>query len=94
MTKGVNGTVKDLFREYKRLGDFEWQHLIEHFGSANASAFAIEFTNTELLPNPIRLAEIDQILVRNSMKKQPFASAVRINQAAFEEIYTRSKNKG
>ena len=93
LTKGVNGTVKDLFREYERLGVFEWRHLIDHFGDANAPAFAVEFTNTELFPNPISLDELNAILVEDGMKRQQFVSSVKISQVAFEKIYQRASNQ-
>lgn len=87
MTNGVTGTVKDLYREYQRLGVFEWRHLIHHFEKPDADAFAMEFTNTELLPNTISLDEVNAILIENGMKRQQFVSAVKISQIAFEAIY-------
>ena len=87
MTKGVHGIVKDLFREYRRLGVFEWKHLMNHFKSPTAEAFAIEFTNTELFPNPIRLDDVNNILVKAGMKRQLFPSALEINPVAFQELY-------
>ncbi len=90
MTKGVTSTVKNLFREYQRLGVFEWRHLLEHFGEPNASAFAMEFTNTELFPQPISLDELNAILEEDGMKRQQFVSAVEIRQKAFETIYLQA----
>jgi len=90
MTQGVTGTVKDLYREYQRLGVFEWRHLMDHFGSPDAAAFAMEFTNTELFPRTISLDELNAILVENGMKRQQFVSAVEISQAAFETIYLQA----
>lgn len=93
LTKGVTGTVKDLYREYQRLGVFEWRHLMEHFGSAESPAFAVDFTNTELFPRPISLDDLNTILVEDGMKRQQFVSAVKISQKAFEKIYQRASKQ-
>jgi ribosomal protein S18 acetylase RimI-like enzyme/predicted nucleic acid-binding protein len=90
LTRRVNGTVKNLFKEYQRMGVFEWPQLMNHFGSSEAEALAIEFTDTELLPSPIRLNQVNDILEKNSMKRQQFVSSVKIPFAAFEEIYKKS----
>ncbi len=90
LTKGVTGTVKDLYREYQRLGVFEWRHLMDHFEKPDAPAFAMEFTNTELFPKTISLDELNTILVEDGMKRQQFVSAVEISQAAFEKIYQQA----
>jgi hypothetical protein len=93
LTKGVTGTVKDLYREYQRLGVFEWRHLMDHFEKPDASAFAMEFTNTELFPRTISLDEVNTVLVEDGMKRQQFMSAVKISQAAFEKIYVHASKK-
>lgn len=90
LTKGVTGTVKDLYREYQRLGVFEWRHLMDHFKKPDAPAFAMEFTRTELFPKTISLDELNTILVEDGMKRQQFVSAVEISQAAFEKIYQQA----
>lgn len=91
MTKGVRGSVKNLYREYQRMGVYEWKHLMEHFkGNPHANAFALEFTNTELFPNPIRLDKVNEILVQHGMKRQSFPSALKIDAAAFQQIYVQS----
>lgn len=89
LTEGVSGTVKNLFRNFESLGVFEWPQLIEHFGSAEALAFAIQFTNTELLPSPITFDETNDILEEYGMKRQIFNSCIQLNQDAFEPIYIR-----
>ena len=60
---------------------------MDHFGDANALAFAMEFTNTELFPTPISLDEVNTVLIQAGMKRQQFVSAVEIGQQAFEKIY-------
>lgn len=89
MTKGVTGTVKDLFREYHRLGVFEWRQLMDHFKSSEAMAFALEFSNTELFPSPISLDDVNSILLEQGMKRQQFVSAVKVPLNAFKRIYMR-----
>ncbi len=93
MTKGVTGTVKDLYREYERFGVFEWRHLMDYFEKPDAPAFAMEFTNTELFPRTISLDELNTVLVEDGMKRQQFVSAVEISQAAFEKIYLHASKQ-
>ena len=87
MTKRVTGPVKNLFRQYERMGVFEWKQIKEHFGDANAEAAAIEFTDTELLPNPISFDRANEILALVGMKPNQFQSALRIPPEAFNLIY-------
>lgn len=87
LTKRVAGTVKDLYREYARIGVFDWPQLIQHFGRFDEEALALEFTNTELLPNRMSLEAVNEILVNHEMKKQQFMSTIKIPSEAFQEIY-------
>lgn len=90
LTKRVTGTVKNLFREFQRFGVYEWHHLMEHFKDADAQGLAIEFTSTELFENPISRDDVNDVLESHGMKRQIFASAIAIPDAAFHEIYSRS----
>ena len=87
MTKRVTGPIKDVFRQYERMGVFEWKQIKEHFGSAAAEAVAIEFTDTELLPHPVSFNRANEILAATGMKPNPFQSALRITPPAFHQLY-------
>lgn len=87
MTKRVTGAVKDVFRQYERMGVFEWKQLMAHFGSASARATAIEFTDTELLPNPVGFDRANEILADTGMKPNQFQSALQVGPAAFHRLY-------
>jgi len=87
MTKRVTGSIKNLFRQYERMGVFDWKQIKEHFGDANAEATAIEFTDTELLPNPISFDRANEILTQAGMKPNRFQSALRVPAEAFELMY-------
>ncbi len=64
---------------------------MEHFKAANAAAFAVEFTNTELFSHPIPLDTANAILLQQGMKKpQIFASSVRIPDDGFRAIYQQA----
>ncbi|WP_235908763.1 hypothetical protein [Roseiconus nitratireducens] len=90
LTRRVAGTVKILFREFQRFGVYEWRHLMEHFKDPDASGIAIEFSSTELFENPVSRDDVNDILESHGMKRQIFASAVAIPDAAFHAIYVRS----
>lgn len=89
LTQGVTGTIKTLFRRFESLGVFEWQQLLDHFGEADASGFAVHFTNTELLPSPITFNDTNDILETCGMKRQQFNSSIQITPQAFEHIYQK-----
>jgi hypothetical protein len=87
MTKRVTGPIKDVFRQYERMGVFDWKQIKEHFGNANAEAVAIEFTDTELLPHPVSFKRANEILTDNGMKFNQLQSALRITPSAFHQVY-------
>lgn len=87
MTKRVTGTIKDLFRQYERMGVFEWKQIKEHFGDASAPAVAIEFTDTELLPRPVSFNRANDILAATGMSRNQFQSALRITAPTFHQLY-------
>ncbi|WDQ16781.1 GNAT family N-acetyltransferase [Rhodopirellula sp. P2] len=87
MTKRVTGPIKDVYRQYERMGVFEWKQIKEHFGKATSEAVAIEFTDTELLPHPINFTRANQILVQTGMKANQFQSALRITAPTFHQLY-------
>ncbi len=91
LTKGVIGTVKNLFREFARMGVFEWPQLMEHFGGPEAFGLALEFTDTELLEQPVSFDTLNDILEESGMKRQQFMSTVEIPPDAFHEVYRRSR---
>lgn len=90
LTKRVTGTAKNLFREFQRFGVYEWHHILQFFKQADTAALAIQFTDTELLENPLTLEDVNQILRSHGMGTQTFPSAVKIPDAAFHEIYSQS----
>nr|WP_231598433.1 hypothetical protein [Crateriforma conspicua] len=90
VTRRVTGSVKNLFREFQRFGVYEWRHLMDHFGSPDAEGLAIEFTSTELFENPVTLDDVNDVLEKHGMRRQIFASAIAIPDAAFHEIYSQS----
>lgn len=87
MTKRVTGPIKDVFRQYERMGVFEWKQIKGHFGEATAEAVAIEFTDTELLPHPVSFTRANEILMQTGMKANQFQSALRITPSTFHQLY-------
>lgn len=55
----VVGKPKELFRQFRRLGIYEWQHVMKIAeGSEDQPLMAVRFTDTELFPAPIPLDEL------------------------------------
>lgn len=87
MTKRVTGPIKNVFRQYERMGVFDWKQIKKHFGKATATAVAIEFTDTELLPFPVTFTRANEILQQTGMKTNQFRSALRITPLTFHQLY-------
>ncbi|EMI41545.1 GNAT family N-acetyltransferase [Rhodopirellula sp. SWK7] len=90
LTRRVTGRVKNLYRQFNRFGVYEYQHLIEHFGSPEAEGLAMEFTGTELFRNMLTLDDVNMVLESHGMRRQTFQGALALPAEVFYEIYTRS----
>lgn len=82
---------KALFRRFKRLGVYEWSHVLETAKrDLQNDVMAIRFHDTELL-RPVSWNIFQEILLRHSIKTN-IESPVRITTKAFEEIYALALN--
>lgn len=55
----VVGKPKELFRQFRRLGIYEWKHVLDAAkGNENQSLMAVRFSGTELFNMPIGLEEL------------------------------------
>lgn len=55
----VVGKPKELFRQFRRLGIYEWKHVMKVVeGSEDQYLMAVRFSDTELFPTPISLEEL------------------------------------
>jgi GNAT superfamily N-acetyltransferase len=79
----VKGPARHLFRRFRRLGIYEWEHIKQTAKrDADKEIMAFRFDDSEPLW-PVRLLKIQEILKR----KITFQSPIEITSAAFGEIY-------
>lgn len=86
LTNVTMGRPKDLFRRFKRLGVYEWKHVLDTAGSIDKHLMALEFCNTELFCKTISWNDTQAILQAHGISST-FQSPTRIPEEAFLEIY-------
>lgn len=78
-------TPKSLYRQFRRLGAYEWKQLVETVrGEYDKKLMAIRFRDTELLPIPIPWGRELKAIVPHHAQ---FQSPVRITPAMFSTLY-------
>lgn len=80
------GGPKDLFRRYKRLGVYQWQHVLGTAGSIDGQLMALQFSDTELFHNTIPWDSAQSILQSHDVRST-FLSPTVITEDAFVELY-------
>lgn len=86
--EAVRGPAKTLFSRFRRLGAYEWLHVLETAGGDPYGLIAgLSFTHTELLPYPIPYERVQRILFAYDMKRNTFAGPVRVPAQCFAELY-------
>lgn len=84
----ITGKPKDLFRQYKNYGVYEWNHVYELAkNDKNTVIKAIEFSDTEVFKKPISLKEVNNIFAENGRKSNTFACPVKVSKEIFNKIY-------
>lgn len=84
----IIGKAKDLFRQFQRLGIYEWHDVLRTaHNDANNHIMAIRFSNTESLPHPIDLPTLKLILQQEEGKKPVLQSPQLIKPSSFARIY-------
>ena len=82
----VVGGSKELFRQYRRFGVYQWQHVLETAGSLDGQLMALEFSDTELFRSPITWDSAQSIL-RGFDIRSTFQSPTEISEDAFLALY-------
>lgn len=88
LTAVTVGQPKELFRRFKRLGVYDWKHVLETAGSIDGELMALEFCKTELFGQTISWNNAREILQRHGVNST-FQSPTQIPEAAFLELYRR-----
>lgn len=81
------GKPKALFRQFRRLGVYEWRHIKELAkGDINQDIMALRFSDTELFTSPVKWKKLQEILKGYNCSSQ-IMSPVRIPTQIFAELY-------
>jgi len=83
----IIGKPKELFRQFRRLGVYEWRNIYELAKrDVNFDIMALRFSDTELFTSSIKWKKLQEILKENNCPSQ-IMSPVRIPIQIFSELY-------
>ncbi|HNB51335.1 MAG TPA: hypothetical protein PK530_05310, partial [Anaerolineales bacterium] len=83
------GTPKELFRQFKRLGIYQFSDLLKITkNDLTQNIMAFRFSGTQLFARPIQWEKLKKILDRDG----PIQSPLRIDQETFANIYQTAFN--
>lgn len=78
---------KSLFRQFRRLGIYDWQHVFDLAKrDLETEIMALRFSDTELFTNPLEWNDLQNILRRFGCKTQ-LQSPVSVSRELFGELY-------
>jgi hypothetical protein len=84
----IIGRAKDLYNQFERLGIYEWEDVLrtaKH--NVNNKIMALRFSNTVILPQPIGLQTLKNIIKEEEGKEPMLQSPQRIHNRTFARIY-------
>ncbi len=82
------GNPKDLFRQFRRLGVYQWDDVFKLADSTmDGELMAFRFSRTELFPHPIEWETLQEILIQAKGKKSQFQCPELISSQAFLQLY-------
>ncbi|HEB26938.1 MAG TPA: GNAT family N-acetyltransferase [Porticoccus sp.] len=85
------GCPKELFKKYRRLGIYSWKDVLNAAGGdMNRKIQALLFSRTELLSNPMSLAEFKKLQREHGVAENNLPGPLKITPALFESIYKRT----
>ena len=83
------GRAKDLFREFRRLGVYNWNDVLSTAkGDPEGRIMALKFQGTERFPHTLKWDDFQEILRRNGIRSN-LQSPIKISETAHAEIYRR-----
>jgi GNAT superfamily N-acetyltransferase len=89
----VIGKPKDLFRQFKHLGIYEWRDI---YGAAKEDLekhlVVFKFSDTQLFTHPVSYSEWQTITMQDRGKKPPIYSPTPMPKSTFQKIYKLGMN--
>ena len=84
------GTPKDLSRQFRRLGIYEWKDILGIAkGHIDNQLMAVRFSDTELLNTPVPWKDLQHILAQVEGHRSQIQSPLHISNESFARIYSR-----
>ena len=84
----IIGRAKDLYSRFERLGIYEWEDVLRTARhNVNNKIMALRFSNTTILPRPIDLQTLKNIMEEEEDKEPLLQSPQRIHNRTFARIY-------
>ena len=85
----IVGPAKDLFREFRRLGVYDWKDVLKTAkDDPEGRIMALRFDDTELFPNALKWNDFQQVLAQHGTHTN-IQSPVEIPEMALVELYRR-----
>jgi predicted transcriptional regulator/predicted nucleic acid-binding protein/GNAT superfamily N-acetyltransferase len=85
----VTGTASSLFRQFARLGIYQWRDMKKAAGDDLSKPLrAYRFALTERFSHPVRWDRFQQILIDEQGYGNPCASPTPVPEGAFQDIYS------
>jgi predicted nucleic acid-binding protein len=82
------GSVKELFRKFRRLGVYSWRDVVGVTkGDPHGDVMAFRFSGTERFKKPVGFKSAQQLLEKYSGRGSQFQSPTEVPCSAFEAIY-------
>ena len=91
----MTGKPKDLFRQNKHYGIYEWKNIYDLCKQDIENPIrALRFSGTEVFYNPISLSTVQNIFIKYGKPSNTFASPVLIGNNIFNHLYQLGTNNG
>lgn len=85
----IVGPAKALFKRFKRLGVYRWEHIVDVAGNnPERNIMALRFSRTEQFPNPVKLSQLKTLYQMHDVGQNfSLRSPLPISSYTFAQIY-------
>lgn len=88
LDKVMTGKPKELFRQNKHYGIYEWENIYDLCNhDIDSEIRALQFSGTEVFPKPIPLSIIRKVFIEHGKPTNTFASPVLVGSNIFNHLY-------
>lgn len=84
----VIGSAKALFHQYRRLGVYEWEHVLTIAkGNPESQIMALKFSHTELFTGAVTWDDLQELLHKTHGHGSQIQSPVKVTNDLFYRLY-------